>query len=354
LNSSRPAFLGIDLGSSGISAVVHDGRSWRPVPDPLGDLPIPVAVYPDGAGGLLVGAAAQDQIQADPEASELDVKRRLTADGDVPIGDRRHLRTDLLTRVLRLVREQAPPDLAGVALVAPAGFDEYALKALAGCAADAGLDGELIGEQVAAVLDAEDGGLPRSGRVLVCDLGAGNPGVTEVRLQDGDHRAGRPTRLDVGGDTLDRLMRDWIRERAPEAGAGLPERLMTAVCRRLKHTLSVAPAVSVPRHLTTGRVVLTAGEWDERVRPLLASALRVCRDLAGGDDIPLVVVGGGARLRSLRALWHGELVIPDEPALAHARGAARWLASERAESSKRRPWHQPSGGSPFHSRQAAR
>ena len=114
--------LGIDVGTATVTAVTNDGRQARPVTDPVtGSGAIPAALYPDGAGGLLLGAAAAQQLRADVDGVDPNLKRRLTVDGDLALGRRRYTRVELLSHLLRWLTAGAT--VARTVLTVPPAYD---------------------------------------------------------------------------------------------------------------------------------------------------------------------------------------------------------------------------------------
>src|SRR3989442_14466537 len=92
--------VGIDLGTTNsVLAIPRDGQVK--VIDIHGQPTMPSCVGLDGAGKLIVGQAAKNQLVAAPESTLLSIKRRMGEDTRLSLGDRQFSPEEVSSFLLR-------------------------------------------------------------------------------------------------------------------------------------------------------------------------------------------------------------------------------------------------------------
>ena len=328
---SRPRrrACGIDLGTThSLVAVMRDERAVT-LPDAKGRHRLPSVVH-YGDGPATVGWPAVTGAAGDPDNTFFSIKRSMGR-GAGDIGDAYDLVVDSTSGVPRFrtaagpktaveisadildtlrarAEEELGGELDGAVITVPAYFDEAQRQATKDAARLAGLSVlRLINEPTAASiaygLDREDD----RGLIAVFDLGGGTFDISILRLSRGVFEVlatGGDTEL--GGDDLDRILLDWMREErgAGEAGRAWTRAALQAV-RQARETLSEQDSARVD--CGDGETLtLTREELERRSAPLLERMLRCCRraladaGVETGDIQEVVMVGGVTRMPHLR------------------------------------------------------
>src|SRR5438874_11441473 len=221
MNSSPPAVVGIDLGTTfSLAAYVKDGQPVV-VRDERGSALVPSVISFHDDGTVLVGSAARKRALSDPEHTIISVKRlmgRTLADLQkelplipyqvvereaeagrkvlhVKIAGREHTPEELSALILQEVRRLAGNPTKAVITV-PAYFDDGQRQATRDAGRIAGLDVlRIVNEPTAAAL-AYGLDRRRSGIVAVYDLGGGTFDCSILSIKDGVFKV-----LSTNGDT---------------------------------------------------------------------------------------------------------------------------------------------------------
>ncbi len=329
---------GIDLGTTNsLVASVRSGKA-ETLPDAAGRHLLPSVVRYRAGGPPEVGEAALAAATEDPRNTIVSVKRfmgRGLEDIRAQHGDRLHyafeegeggvprIRTDagpvspveVSAEILRVLRERAEAtlggELEGVVITVPAYFDDAQRQATKDAARLAGLKVlRLLNEPTAAAVAY---GLDRraEGVVAIFDFGGGtfdisllrlNKGVFEVMATAGDTA--------LGGDDIDRLLADWIRDRAglDADTAHRRHRELMRAARAAKEALTEADeapvAIDADGESWQGRI--TREEFERLIAPVVSRTLAPCRrvlrdagiDAADIDEV--VMVGGSTRIPLVR------------------------------------------------------
>ncbi len=330
----RRLAAGIDLGTTNsLVASVRSGKA-ETLPDAGGCHLLPSVVRYRADGPPEVGEAALAAAADDPVNTIVSVKRfmgRGLDDIRARDGDRLHyafeegeggvprIRTDaglvspveVSAEILRVLRERAEAtlggELEGVVITVPAYFDDAQRQATKDAARLAGLKVlRLLNEPTAAAVAY---GLDRraEGVVAIFDFGGGtfdisllrlNQGVFEVMATAGDTA--------LGGDDIDRLLADWIRDRAGlDAGtAHRRHRELMHAARAAKEALTGADEAQVEVDGWRGRI--TREEFERLIAPVVSRTLAPCRrvlrdaGLDAADIDEVVMVGGSTRIPLVR------------------------------------------------------
>ncbi len=360
----RRLSAGIDLGTThslvaaGLSGVV------KVLPDDEGHYLLPSVVWYGADGNVEVGRDAQCHAIADSLNTIASVKRLMgrsvkdvaktyqqlpyqfveadstvpriqTAGGNVsPI----EVSAEILRHLKHRAEESVGGELTGVVITVPAYFDDAQRQATRDAAKISGLNVlRLLNEPTAAAvaygLDSGSEGIH-----VVYDLGGGtfdvsilrfSKGVFEVLATAGDSA--------LGGDDMDRVVAEWIREQA-----GISDQASSSQLRIVLHTACAAkesltnfPSVEVVVDRdgdSPWRGELTRELFEELIEPLVKRTLAPCRralkdaGLAMNDIIDVVMVGGATRIPLIRQrvaeFYHCEPRVDIDPDQVVAIGAA--------------------------------
>ncbi len=331
----RRVAVGIDLGTThSLVAAVRNGVA-ECLPDAQGRVLLPSVVRYLAGGGRQIGHEAHAAQAEDPENTIASAKRFMGR-GLADIAGREKLpyrfgeqpgMVTLLTRagekspvelsaeILATLRFRAEDtfneDLYGVVITVPAYFDDAQRQATKDAAKLAGLNVlRLINEPTAAAIAyGLDNG--SEGVYAVYDLGGGTFDISILRLSQGVFEVvatGGDSAL--GGDDYDRLLADWLLERAGLAtGTGGDRAAIKMQARAVKEQLSTQDAVDVTVQLgdASRPVRVTRADFDAITRELtartLAAVRRALRDARlSKDEIEgVVLVGGSTRMPQIRA-----------------------------------------------------
>ncbi|MBF5041890.1 Hsp70 family protein [Aggregicoccus sp. 17bor-14] len=322
--SSRPLFLGIDLGTTNSTAAVFDGEEVTLVRNALGTALTPSVVRIDAAGRTTVGHKARRLLETDPANTRSEFKRLMGTSQalEFPAAKLTRRPEELAAEVLRSLRADVQQQL-GVAperavISVPALFELPQSAATSEAARLAGFERvELIQEPVASAIAAGWRAGEDVGAWLVYDLGGGTfdaslletrEGLLRVVGHDGDNFLGG---RDFDWSLVDRLLAELEAQqgvrisRADPAHAAALRQLKLAV-EEAKIELSRAPEVPLllPGLFRTGSgavdldTVLTREAVREACTPLVDRSVAVCLRLLKAHGLEpsqvsrLVLVGG--------------------------------------------------------------
>jgi molecular chaperone DnaK (HSP70) len=361
--SARPGdtpVLVVDFGTTSSAAIVVTGEEARPVPEPVtGAATWPSAVFWDGQQ-MLVGTLAERRKRTEPESFAAGFKRGLAADTSTMLGRRRFRPVEQVVALLAALRAEAERlhggPIARALVTVPASYvpgDPRRARMLAAAEA-AGLETvELLPEPVAAAFAPVAGPPFAPGDlVLVYDLGGGTFDTAVLRIGERWHEVlGHAALDDCGGHDVDTLLagrihaegQAWLAPLLSTAAATPSDpaalRLGMAVtdfAQHLKHQLSDAPAVEDFFLPNAPAYRLSRADLGALAAPLLGRTVTCCTDLLARVGVAphqvtaVLTVGGGSRMPAVAELLQQTLRLPlrtvDEPDLATARGAARWLS----------------------------
>lgn len=371
--SDQPRPTGIDLGTTNSAVAQLDGVDTVVLKNNEGDETTPSAVYVDRRGRLLVGRAARERQDVDPDNARAEFKAHLgveRAPDLFPASGRRMSPEDLSAEVLKSLlhdveqRTGSRPTTAVVTV--PAAFDLSASEATRRAATLAGLDGAtLLPEPAAAAMAHGFQLIDADARWLIYDLGGGTFDAAVIDVREGEFRVARHCGDNVlGGKLVDwRIVEDLLLPAlAREVGRGCGEprrgdpawRTAVAKLKRAaeiaKIQLSRSDAADILVDLTTpsgDRVdldfELTRRQVEEFTRPIVVRSVNLClqalREAGLSRDAvdKVVLVGGPTQapiLREMLADASAGLGIPldhsQDPLTAVARGAAIFAGSRRA------------------------
>lgn len=314
---TRPALLGIDLGTTNsLIAIWREGRAEL-IPNALGEVLTPSVVSLDEDDTILVGAAARARLTTHPERSAAAFKRFMGSDRQIRLGARLFSPEELSALVLGSLKQDAEAFLghavSEAVISVPAYFSDEQRKRTLFAAELAGLSvTRLINEPTAAAMAY---GLheQKFERTLIFDLGGGTFDVTvleyalpliEVHASTGDNFLGGEdftaallqaclkhwqldaTQIDAQamaslGDALEQLKR--------KLGEGTQQLSWRQAEQTFEWALDEATAVKIWEPLLA------------RLRAPIEQALRDAR-LKPRDLDSLVLVGGATRMPAVQQM----------------------------------------------------
>lgn len=314
---TRPALLGIDLGTTNsLIAIWREGRAEL-IPNALGEVLTPSVVSLDEDDTILVGAAARARLTTHPERSAAAFKRFMGSDRQIRLGARLFSPEELSALVLGSLKQDAEAFLghavSEAVISVPAYFSDEQRKRTLFAAELAGLSvTRLINEPTAAAMAY---GLheQKFERTLIFDLGGGTFDVTvleyalpliEVHASTGDNFLGGEdftaallqaclkhwqldaTQIDAQamaslGDALEQLKR--------KLGEGTQQLSWRQAEQTFEWALDEATAVKIWAPLLA------------RLRAPIEQALRDAR-LKPRDLDSLVLVGGATRMPAVQQM----------------------------------------------------
>ncbi len=343
---AAPPPIGIDLGTTNsLVARMRDGRPTVILDCDSAAL-VPSAVYYDGSGQVIVGAAAMRMASTHPSDTIVSVKRFMgrgandkettrlgsyvfaqPADDDEArtvrfmVQGRAVTPVEVSAEILKALRQRAEDELRSVGpavITVPAYFDDAQRQATKDAGRLAGLEVlRLLNEPTAAALAY---GLDKktNGLFAVYDLGGGTFDITILLLDDGVFQVkATGGNSALGGDDMDRALAEVLLRRMGMAavdtstvGGREVVRLALDAARQVKHGLTDNREVVIALPAKGGEEVevrVTRDEFDALIKPIVArtglSCRRALRD-AGLSPQALdgvILVGGSTRVPAVRA-----------------------------------------------------
>jgi hypothetical protein len=313
--------LGIDLGTSFIGAAVADDRG--PEMFALGDgaLLAPAAVYADGDGRIVTGAAAARRGLSSPERYASEIKRNLGNPTPVLLGGRPYALSQLLGALLRdvLVRvtERQGAGPATVALTYPASWGPLRRGLFEDLARSAGLvDAVYATEAEASATHFAFARPVGEGEVLaVYDLGGSAFDATVLRrTAQGFEVIGIPEGIErLGGTDFDEAILAHINYLAggvvseldlSDPGTVVALARLRHECTLAKEALSADVEAIIPVFLPNRHVEVTLrrGELEGMIRASIESTIGTLDRVIGAAQVDrselaaILLVGGSSRI----------------------------------------------------------
>ncbi|VVM97546.1 molecular chaperone HscC [Pseudomonas fluorescens] len=314
---SRPALLGIDLGTTNsLIAVWQDGQA-RLIPNALGDVLTPSVVSLDEDDTILVGKAARARLTTHPERTAAAFKRFMGSDKQIQLGTRQFSSEELSALVLGSLKQDAEAFLghpvSEAVISVPAYFSDEQRKRTLFAAELAGLSvTRLINEPTAAAMAY---GLheQKFERTLIFDLGGGTFDVTvleyalpliEVHASTGDNFLGGE---DFTAALLQACLKHWQLTPAmvdAQSMASLGDALEQLKCKLGEGTQHLSWRHADKTFEWSLDEAAAVKIWEPllaRLRAPIEQALRDAR-LKPRDLDSLVLVGGATRMPAVQQM----------------------------------------------------
>jgi len=167
--------IGIDLGTTNSSAAFYDKRELTIIPNSRGSRITPSAVAIDPSGEILVGESARNQAVVNPDATVLNVKRRMGSDHLYTIHGKGYSPQEISSFILKTLKKDCENYLGETVteavITVPAYFNEKQRKATIEAGRLAGLKvRKIINEPTSSALIFADRN-KEDRTLLVYDLG---------------------------------------------------------------------------------------------------------------------------------------------------------------------------------------
>jgi molecular chaperone HscC len=314
---TRPALLGIDLGTTNsLIAAWQEGRAQL-IPNALGDVLTPSVISLDEDDSILVGKAARARLTTHPERTVAAFKRFMGSDKQFELGGRQFSPEELSALVIGSLKQDAEAWLGHpvheAVISVPAYFSDEQRKRTLFAAELAGLTvSRLINEPTAAAMAY---GLheQKFERTLIFDLGGGTFDVTvleyalpliEVHASTGDNFLGGE---DFTAALLQACLKDW--QLSPQlidsqGLASLGDALEQLKCKLSEGTQHLSWNGAGALREWSLDVASALKIWEPllaRLRAPIEQALRDAR-LKPRDLDSLVLVGGATRMPAVQQM----------------------------------------------------
>jgi Fe-S protein assembly chaperone HscA len=328
-----PRIVGIDLGTTNsLVAIVEDGIP-RVLPGPDGSKLVPSVIYFDGAGKVLVGNAAKEQMVQNPKHTIFSIKRFMGKGIDDVRDDLPLLPFDVspesehIIRLKVFGRDYTPPELSAFILrelkrsaeaalgeeiqnavvTVPAYFNDAQRQATKDAGRIAGLDVlRIVNEPTAASL-AYGLDKRKQGTIAVYDFGGGTFDISILKLSDGIFEVlSTSGDTHLGGDDIDETLIRFVLQETGESGVRPQIPAIRKAVLKAKEDLSALESAEIAVEGSTYRRTLTRAEFNSLIDPIIERTLKPCRQAlhdAGlkPDQIDeVVMVGGSTRIPLVR------------------------------------------------------
>lgn len=341
--------IGIDLGTTySVVAHVSEDGDVTVLPNDLGELLTPSAVYFDDQGRVTVGGEAKAFAAAVPDRVVTGIKRHMGREHSLMFGEHTYRPEGISAFILKRLAADAAAELGvnvdqlAAVITVPAYFGVAEREATAAAAQIAGLKClDLVAEPVAAALSYGVGS-GEVGTVLVYDLGGGTFDATIVKLgPDGPDVVAVDGSVQLGGLDFDDRLLQLILDRyvaATSDGAALDdEDFVLRVGQQtedFKISLSraVTGSATIHRDGASAKVAVTRNEFEHATNDLMVETLEVVdRVIATGVSLGalrpsmVILVGGATRMPMVSSRLEAHLGVPArlrDPDQAVAKGAA--------------------------------
>ncbi|MCZ8064914.1 MAG: Hsp70 family protein [Microcystis sp.] len=347
--------LGIDFGTCYSSAALLLEGVPTPIPAPLTPgYALPSSVFITEQGEILVGQAAENKRQKNPQRYRREFKRDLGSPDPYTLGNVSMLPEELVAAVLKKLKEEAEKVALGrgekflnnALITVPATYSSYKRNLMQDAGIKAGFSQiEMLEEPVAAAryyschAQINDGDI-----ILVYDLGGGTFDATLMQKQGDNYQVlAMPKGLaNCGGTDFDRLIyqqlklqcSDELRQQLEPKNAWLARAIVGDFCRDLKHQLSEQTEASIYIPMGLGNVEtfeLTREVFNAMIAPLIEETLDCCEQLVRSAKKDwtqvnqMLLVGGSSRIpyvkEAIERRFNLSPFLVDKPELAVCLGA---------------------------------
>ncbi|MFM6326857.1 MAG: Hsp70 family protein [Microcystis panniformis] len=347
--------LGIDFGTCYSSAALLLEGVPTPIPAPLTPgYALPSSVFITEQGEILVGQAAENKRQKNPQRYRREFKRDLGSPDPYTLGNVSMLPEELVAAVLKKLKEEAEKVALGrgekfltnALITVPATYSSYKRNLMQDAGRKAGFSQiEMLEEPVAAAryyschAQINDGDI-----ILVYDLGGGTFDATLMQKQGDNYQVlAMPKGLaNCGGTDFDHLIyqqlklqcSNELRQQLEPKEAWLARAIVGDFCRDLKHQLSEQTEASIYIPMGLGNVEtfeLTREVFNAMIAPLIEETLDCCEQLVRSAKKDwtqvnqMLLVGGSSRIpyvkEAIERRFNISPFLIDKPELAVCLGA---------------------------------
>ncbi len=361
--TTRPQYVGIDLGTTNSTASVFDGENVTLVRNAQGGSLTPSVVRIDARGVVTVGERARRFLETEPQNTRAELKRLMGTSAVVEFAAAKVKKApqEVAAEVLKSLRNDVKEHLgflpANAVIAVPALFELPQSAATSEAARLAGFDRvELIQEPVASALAAGWTATDTTGAWLVYDFGGGTFDVSLLETRDGLLRVvGHDGDNFLGGRDFDWAIVDHVLSevsRTHNTTLTRADPKLSASVRRLKNaveeakieltrasetTISLTRAFEESGIAVDVDVLLTRSMLDGLTASLVDRSIDVCKRLLKAHGLRenqiarIVLVGGPTVMPGLRSRVKEALLAPFgeglDPMTLVAQGAALYAAT---------------------------
>jgi actin-like ATPase involved in cell morphogenesis len=347
-------WLGIDFGTCNSSAALLLDGTLKRIAEPLKhDYCFPSSVFVSEQGEILLGHAAENARQKDPQRYRREFKRDLGSATPYTLGNCQLLPEELVAEVIRKLKTEADKVVQGRGLqplsdaiiTVPATYQAYKRDIMQKAGIRAGFSQvELLEEPVAAAIYYSRHALVEEGEIiLVYDLGGGTFDATLIQKQDEgysilamprglSHCGGRDFDCEIY-QHLKQQCSEPLRQRLEDSKEWRIRAIVGDFCQQIKHQLSEAEEAEIYIPIGDGEsYLLTRQAFNGMIEPLIGETIDCCDQLvrsAGlewGQVNQVLLVGGSCRIpyvqETVSEKFDRPHLLVDEPELAVCLGAA--------------------------------
>ena len=329
-----PKIVGIDLGTTNSLVAIVENGAPSVLPGPDGSKLVPSVIYFDGAGQVLVGNRAKEQMVENPKNTIFSIKRFMGKDiqdvrEDLPllpfevspesehvirlkIFRRDYTPPELSAFILRELKRNAEAalgdEIKNAVITVPAYFNDAQRQATKDAGRIAGLDVlRIVNEPTAASL-AYGLDKRKQGTIAVYDFGGGTFDISILKLREGIFEVlSTSGDTHLGGDDIDEIL---IRLVLGDMGAApsSPERIpaIRKAVNKAKEDLSAADSSEIIIESLQYRRTITRAEFNKLIERIIERTLKPCRQalqdagLNPNELDEVVMVGGSTRIPLVR------------------------------------------------------
>ena len=329
-----PKIVGIDLGTTNSLVAIVENGAPSVLPGPDGSKLVPSVIYFDGAGQVLVGNRAKEQMVENPKNTIFSIKRFMGKDiqdvrEDLPllpfevspesehvirlkIFGRDYTPPELSAFILRELKRNAEAalgdEIKNAVITVPAYFNDAQRQATKDAGRIAGLDVlRIVNEPTAASL-AYGLDKRKQGTIAVYDFGGGTFDISILKLREGIFEVlSTSGDTHLGGDDIDEIL---IRLVLGDMGAApsSPERIpaIRKAVNKAKEDLSAADSSEIIIESLQYRRTITRAEFNKLIERIIERTLKPCRQalqdagLNPNELDEVVMVGGSTRIPLVR------------------------------------------------------
>ena len=329
-----PKIVGIDLGTTNSLVAIVENGAPSVLPGPDGSKLVPSVIYFDGAGQVLVGNRAKEQMVENPKNTIFSIKRFMgkgiqDVREDLPllpfevspesehvirlkIFRRDYTPPELSAFILRELKRNAEAalgdEIKNAVITVPAYFNDAQRQATKDAGRIAGLDVlRIVNEPTAASL-AYGLDKRKQGTIAVYDFGGGTFDISILKLREGIFEVlSTSGDTHLGGDDIDEIL---IRLVLGDMGAApsSPERIpaIRKAVNKAKEDLSAADSSEIIIESLQYRRTITRAEFNKLIERIIERTLKPCRQalqdagLNPNELDEVVMVGGSTRIPLVR------------------------------------------------------
>ena len=329
-----PKIVGIDLGTTNSLVAIVENGAPSVLPGPDGSKLVPSVIYFDGAGQVLVGNRAKEQMVENPKNTIFSIKRFMgkgiqDVREDLPllpfevspesehvirlkIFGRDYTPPELSAFILRELKRNAEAalgdEIKNAVITVPAYFNDAQRQATKDAGRIAGLDVlRIVNEPTAASL-AYGLDKRKQGTIAVYDFGGGTFDISILKLREGIFEVlSTSGDTHLGGDDIDEIL---IRLVLGDMGAApsSPERIpaIRKAVNKAKEDLSAADSSEIIIESLQYRRTITRAEFNKLIERIIERTLKPCRQalqdagLNPNELDEVVMVGGSTRIPLVR------------------------------------------------------